>query len=771
MVLLSFPNGATGAKPLLTVVDASGGVFPSNSLVSPTHYDHYATSTNGSCGAFGELCGWRVGDSTKKGNSPALDVSSQIAVAGPSAAYRLGGEAFLNTPTPFGLRDVLLPALPTRDYYHRKALAAWSLNEIDTHELKLVGTDDASGPSNTDAWTSRASLPVGGSMWIVGVTNTDEKPLSDSLAGTQQPTGDNWWGPKPGFEGAERAVSFSIEARAITTPQDLCDANTCAAANGACDVSGTCRCRRPSNNDATAADASPAAATSTPATPSYGFQVGKKCVAPTAPDLLNGVASIPFSLRVGGWAYARVLVPFTNANDELVLELSHPLSPEASLAMFVGTEFGGTAGENNSDDNSRSVPQLNTECWAFGEAFGAGPFGDERCVATDVVNTVFMAGSRDALRVLSPSSKRQRNAVDDTLTTVLDVQYDYARIVIPPEAHAEFLQNSTSSFFWYVVAVWNPPSASLDDAREVRLRATFVPTQTTESTGGANEPVPVSRCPFDCSGIGACSDGAETLAATIDVDSPTLDQTPIPIVTVTADVPEFRNLQQSSCECPANTTGAYCQSPLMTLALNGGQVHGRLATGGWHVYELDVPGSFSDDATETSKNDAPGWGVLLELKRSSTSPNSFPMVFVKRGMPPAAFQAVFSPETQKAVLTFDAANNGRSVSGLGTPGNSVTHVDLPPGARVIGMSYDLTLTAYAPSFASEACFAFETNSGYEAAVCLGNAKAAGVFSLKGNTVSDDSKDAPTVAFDVPSIVSQVRICISRILTHCLPIHD
>jgi hypothetical protein len=123
------------------------------------------------------------------------------------------------------------------------------------------------------------------------------------------------------------------------------------------------------------------------------------------------------------------------------------------------------------------------------------------------------------------------------------------------------------------------------------------------------------------------------------------------------------------------------------------------------------------------------------------------------------------------VLTFDAANNGRSVSGLGTPGNSVTHVDLPPGARVIGMSYDLTLTAYAPSFASEACFAFETNSGYEAAVCLGNAKAAGVFSLKGNTVSDDSKDAPTVAFDVPSIVSQVRICISRILTHCLPIHD
>ena len=98
---------------------------------------------------------------------------------------------------------------------------------------------------------------------------------------------------------------------------------------------------------------------------------------PAVPDLRDGEPSAPFAVPVGGWAYARAIVPEPRSFDasrsfsatgtaagasqdayELVLELSHPKSPEASLAMFVAraTEEGGFG----------PVPELVTECAAFG---------------------------------------------------------------------------------------------------------------------------------------------------------------------------------------------------------------------------------------------------------------------------------------------------------------------------------------------------------------------------------------------------------------------
>ena len=205
-----------------------------------------------------------------------------------------------------------------------------------------------------------------------------------------------------------------------------------------------------------------------------------------------------------------------------------------------------------------------------------------------------------------------------------------------------------------------------------------------------------------------------------------------------------------TCACPANKTGAYCQNALTPLPVDGAPMErSGLASGGWDVYALD----FSSAAADASFRSASGQkrGVLVELRRSRRSPDAFPMVFVKRGAPPAAFEAVFAPETKGASIVLDPDTNGRSVGALGQPNNSAIEVALPPGARVVGVRYDLALMASSPrSFASEACFAFSAGrAGYVSAACLSNARAAGRFRLVGNTHTDDDADAPAVAFDVP----------------------
>ena len=211
VVALEFPGAATGARPLLTVARGSsvGG--------APTHYDAYETTINGSCGSSGDLCGWtRAADAAGvAGASRPMppDIPPDVRVSGPSAAYRLGGAPLLQ-PDAFGLRDILLPALPTRDYHHQEALRDWSLRRVDRHELRLAGArGEALAPGE----------------WVVGVTNADEKPLPSVLAKTRH-FGHPWWGPRPGFEGAERPVRFTVSARAVREghPEDACDAAACA---------------------------------------------------------------------------------------------------------------------------------------------------------------------------------------------------------------------------------------------------------------------------------------------------------------------------------------------------------------------------------------------------------------------------------------------------------------------------------------------------------------------------------------------------------------
>ena len=706
VVALEFPGAATGARPLLTVARGS------SVGEAPTHYDAYETTINGSCGSSGDLCGWtRAADAAGVAGASRPtppDIPPDVRVSGPSAAYRLGGAPLLQ-PDAFGLRDILLPALPTRDYHHREALRDWSLRRVDRHELRLAGArGEALAPGE----------------WVVGVTNADEKPLPSVLANTRH-FGHPWWGPRPGFEGAERPVRFTVSARAVREghPEDACDATACAPAGGACEGA-VCRCARPPSATMTRDDDSSPGSRS-PA--SLGFQVGERCVLPAVPDLRDGAPSPPFTVPVGGWAYARALVPEplrpgASADAyELVLELSHPQAPEASLAMFVAraTEDGGFG----------PVPELVTECAAFGA--GGGPFGDARCVATGAARADFSAGTRDALRVFgaSPASAARASRRHE-FPTALDVRYDYARVVIPPEElrpEGRFggTQNASNPepVDAYVVAVWNPPGASADDARDVRLRAAFFPVR--------DERLDAPRCAFGCSGVGECVESGGAFADAAGAVA--------------------GRARTWTCACPANKTGAYCQNALTPLPVDGAPMErSGLASGGWDVYALDFSSAAEDASFRSASGPKKEKGVLVELRRSRRSPDAFPMVFVKRGAPPAAFEAVFAPEMKGASIVLDPGTNGRSVGALGQPNNSAIEVALPPGARVVGVRYDLALTARPPSFASEACFAFSAGrAGYVSAACLSNARAAGRFRLVGNTHTDDDADAPAVAFDVP----------------------
>ena len=174
-----------------------------------------------------------------------------------------------------------------------------------------------------------------------------------------------------------------------------------------------------------------------------------------------------------------------------------------------------------------------------------------------------------------------------------------------------------------------------------------------------------------------------------------------------------------------------------------------LASGGWDVYALDFSSAAADASFRSASGPKKEKGVLVELRRSRRSPDAFPMVFVKRGAPPAAFEAVFAPEMKGASIVLDPDTNGRSVGALGQPNNSAIEVALPPGGAWWAFGDD-SRSWRGLQLRLGGVFAFSAGrAGYVSAACLSNARAAGRFGLVGNTHTDDDADAPAVAFDVP----------------------
>ena len=276
----------------------------------------------------------------------------------------------------------------------------------------------------------------------------------------------------------------------------------------------------------------------------------------------------------------------------------------------------------------------------------------------------------------------------------------------------------------YVFAVYNRPGLA-SDALRFDARVAF-------RAEGDDAP----RCPMDCLGVGACEQ-VETLATPNDQEA--------------SDVRAYR------CVCPANRTGAFCQDELRVLALDDATDATRssaetrtLANGDWDFFALD-PAAMN----RLARRNASGAGatVLVELRKTRASRASFPLLYVKRGAPPAAFEAVYSPVVRERAVALDPRADGRSFSVLGDARNAAVGLDPPlsPHARVVGIRYDLNLTARAPSYADEACFAFSTPlGGYAAARCPSDLAAPGETRVVGDTLEEIGEDASAepAAFDV-----------------------
>ena len=287
---------------------------------------------------------------------------------------------------------------------------------------------------------------------------------------------------------------------------------------------------------------------------------------------------------------------------------------------------------------------------------------------------------------------------------------DYARLTIPPEAHRE------GGHVGYVFAVYNRPGLA-SDALRFDARVAF-------RAEGDDAP----RCPMDCLGVGAC-ERVETLATPNDREA--------------SDVRAYR------CVCPANRTGAFCQDELRVLALDDATDATRssaetrtLANGDWDFFALD-PAAMN----RLARRNASGAGatVLVELRKTRASRASFPLLYVKRGAPPAAFEAVYSPVVRERAFALDPRADGRNLSVLGDAQQRrrrARPAALPARARVVGIRYDLNLTARAPSYADEACFAFSTPlGGYAAARCPSDLAAPGATRVVGDTLEEIGEDA------------------------------
>ena len=419
---------------------------------------------------------------------------------------------------------------------------------------------------------------------------------------------------------------------------------------------------------------------------------------------------VPPPLHVGRWWYARVPVPARDDDDEktrdreLVIELAYPRSPDASPMLFaspVGSDGGG-------------APRTRAACAAFQ---GAGPYGDVHCHVT---------GYDAAFRY--PPDVAPTVGAGERMVSDREAGMDYVAVVVPPEAR---LADETDGYF---VGVLNHPHRAADALR-FEIRAGFP---------DPNAP----RCPFDCLGEGTCAarppstrvqDGANEYEYEYEYDDEDVSGTD-PEASDSSEPAEFLDAAAPdvACVCPPNATGAFCQDDLVALPV-GSNLTRTLANGDWDYFAVD-PATLPAGERRA---------VLVELRK--TEPDAFPLLFVKRGGIPAAFSAVFHPAEREATVAFDGRSvSGRSVSVLGSPNN--VRVDLsgavPPGARVIGVRYHLTLTPNAPSFASEACFAFETDVGYAAVTCPSALDASSAVEVVADAASVVAANPNPVAFDV-----------------------
>ena len=142
----------------------------------------------------------------------------------------------------------------------------------------------------------------------------------------------------------------------------------------------------------------------------------------------------------------------------------------------------------------------------------------------------------------------------------------------------------------------------------------------------------------------------------------------------------------------------------------------------------------------------------MELRKTRASRASFPLLYVKRGAPPAAFEAVYSPVVRERAFALDPRADTRSFSVLGDARNAAVALDPPlsPHARRRDPVH-LPAHARAPSDADEACFAFSTPlGGYAAARCPSDLAAPGETRVVGDTLEEIGEDASAepAAFDV-----------------------
>ena len=683
---MTFPDGdSDGARPLLMLANATGRVAPKDddvsdsnvsnvSNVSPVFFDGYGygagpnSTPGGDCGGF-PGCHWTVARADAR---PAAPTTARH--AGPTCAYRLGGRALVDPAaapdgSPFPLRDVVFPALPTFHYHAAKAYRAWDLHE-DTHVVYAVNEAHAASP--------RGDAPVATLVpgeWIVGVTNPSKIPLPGFLATAFR--------ARPGFTGASNPAAFILTATLSANANDICPRNC--SGKGQCDA-GTCRCAR--------------------------NVVGDACARVVEPLPLDRTF-VPPPLPVGSWWYARVPI---RANDEtvrdreLVIELAYPRSPDAVPALF--------ASPVRSDGGG--APRTRASCTASSQGASQGvpgPYGDVHCRVTGY----------DAAFRYPPDV--EADGVRSRTVSDLEAGMDYVAVVAPPEAR---LVDDGDGYF---VGVLNRPHVAASALR-FEIRAGFPDPNT-------------PRCPFDCLGKGTCaarssrtrvrdetnerdanrseSEGMETRA-----------RRPSRSANRPATSPDAIFADASSavaCVCPPNATGAFCQDRLAALPV-GSNLTRTLANGDWEYFAVD-PATLPAGERRA---------ILVELRK--TEPDAFPMLFVKRGGIPAAFSAVFDRAEREATVALD---EGLSVSVLGSPRNVRVNLTgaVPPGARVVGVRYHLTLTPNAPSFASEACFAFETNVGYAAVTCPSSLDASSATEVVLTaSVADSNANPHPVAFDV-----------------------
>ena len=220
MIELTIPPGAdgrngVGAKPLLTVANATGGGDEREREEEEEEeesdgggggkkiirFDEYRA---GACDPPAR-CGWvaasadAISNTDRPPNRSVFELAS-ARLAGPVSAYRLGGTPLFVPPAAGGARFArspyaVVPSLPTPTYHAGSAYRAWEAR-AQVHRLTIANVSLARG------------------SYVVAVTNTGEIPLPSFLAGVADLRGGGRrWGARPGFAAATRAVNFTVATR------------------------------------------------------------------------------------------------------------------------------------------------------------------------------------------------------------------------------------------------------------------------------------------------------------------------------------------------------------------------------------------------------------------------------------------------------------------------------------------------------------------------------------------------------------------------------